>query len=373
MHRSGSEPPLSPEPDLFLRAARREPVERTPVWFMRQAGRVLPEYRAVRERWSLVEICRQPELCAEVTLQPLVRMPLDAAVIFSDIMIPLIGVGVDLDIVGSVGPVIREPLRRTADLAVLRPIEPEQDVPHVLETVRLLRRELQPQGKALLGFAGAPFTLASYLIEGRPTRDFARTKAAMYGEPEFWHELMDRLAEIVIDFLQAKIAAGVDAVQLFDSWVGALGPDDYARHVRPYTRRIFAALRETGVPLIHFGTNTATLLDQMKDDGATIVGVDWRIRLEDAWRLIGHDRGIQGNLDPTALFAPRHVMEEKVADVLRQANRRPGHIFNLGHGLLPATPLDRIMQAVDCVHALSERRSSDSAVSGSHVAARELV
>jgi len=332
-----------------MRAARREPVEQTPIWFMRQAGRVLPEYRAMRERWSLVEICREPELCAEVTLQPLRRMPVDAAVMFADIMLPLIGVGVDIELVDNVGPVIRHPVRDQAGLAQLRPIEPEVDVPFVLGTIRLVQAELAGE-RALIGFAGAPFTLASYLIEGRPTRDFLVTKSLMYGQPELWHALLERLTTIMITYLQAQVTAGVDVLQLFDSWVGALSPRDYAAYVAPYTRRIFAALAPSGLPLIHFGTNTAGLLDQMKHDGATLIGVDWRIPLDEAWTRIGPDLGIQGNLDPAALLAPPTVLEDQAADVLRRAAGRAGHIFNLGHGLLPDTPLDNILHLVDFVH-----------------------
>jgi uroporphyrinogen decarboxylase len=333
---------------LFVRAARLEPTEHTPVWFMRQAGRVLPEYRAMRERWSLIEICRAPELCAEVTLQPMRRMPLDAAVMFADIMLPLVGVGVDLELVDNVGPVIRNPIRSAAGVAALRPIEPQSDVPFVLETVRLVKQELGAE-RALIGFAGAPFTLASYLVEGRPSREFALTKAMMYGEPALWHDLMNRLTSIMIAYLRAQVDAGIDAAQLFDSWVGALGPQDYAEYVEPYSRRIFAALAPAGLPMIHFGTNTAALLDQMSGDGATIIGVDWRIPLDVAWARVGHHLGIQGNLDPAALLAPRAVMEAKALDVLSRAGGRPGHIFNLGHGLLPSTPLDNVLRLVDFV------------------------
>ena len=341
-----------PEDLLFLRAARRERTARTPIWFMRQAGRILPEYRKMRERWTLIEICRQPELCAEVTLQPVRRMPVDAAVMFADIMLPLIGIGIDLELVDNVGPVVRHPIRDRAGVEALRPIEPERDVPFVMETVRILKRELA--GKtAVLGFSGAPFTLASYLIEGRPTREFALTKAMMYGEPELWHALMERLTSIMITYLQAKATAGVDALQLFDSWIGALGPQDYETYVRPYTQRIFAALAPTGLPFIHFGTNTGGLLDQMKDDGGSVLGVDWRVPLDVAWDRIGHDKGIQGNLDPALLLAPRAVMEAGAEDVLRRAAGRPGHIFNLGHGLLPQSPLDNVLRLVDFVHERS--------------------
>ncbi len=343
---------MMPEPGLFARAARRERTERTPIWFMRQAGRILPEYRQLRERWTLIEICRQPELCAEVTLQPVRRMPVDAAVMFADIMLPLIGVGIDLDLVDNVGPVIRYPIRDRAGVAALRPLEPEADVPFVLETVRILKRELA--GKtAVLGFSGAPFTLASYLIEGKPTREFALTKAMMYGEPDLWHALLDRLTTIMIEYLLAQARAGVDALQLFDSWVGCLSPRDYVRYVQPYTRRIFAALAPTGLPFIHFGTNTATLLDEMKGDGGSIIGVDWRIPLDEAWDRVGHHLGIQGNLDPALLLGPTAAMEEGADDVLRRAAGRPGHIFNLGHGLMPQTPLDNVLRLVDFVHERS--------------------
>jgi uroporphyrinogen decarboxylase len=340
---------------VFVRAARREPTQYTPVWFMRQAGRILPEYRALRERWSLMEICQQPELCAEVTLQPLRRMPLDAAVLFADIMLPLVGIGVELDLVDDVGPVIRRPIRDASGLVALRPIEPQEDVPFVLETIALVKGEIAP-ARGVIGFAGGPFTLASYLIEGRPTRDFAQTKALMYGAPDVWHELLDRLASIMSAYLLAQIRAGVDAVQLFDSWVGALAPDDYVRYVQPYSRRIFAELRTAAasVPTIHFGTNTATLLGDMKGDGATIIGVDWRIPLDRAWDRIGPELGIQGNLDPAVLLGPVELMEQKAADVLWRAARRTGHLFNLGHGLLPTTPLDNAMRLVDFVHERSQ-------------------
>jgi uroporphyrinogen decarboxylase len=349
---------LAPSEDsLFVRAARRRPVERTPIWFMRQAGRVLPEYRALRERWSLIEICRRPELCAEVTLQPVRRLPLDAAVMFADIMLPLIGIGVDLELVDNVGPVIRHPIRRAADLAALRPLVPAEDVPFVLETIRLVKGELGT-GRALVGFAGAPFTLAAYLIEGKPSRDFLATKTMMYQEPALWHGLMERLTGIMITYLQAQAAAGADTLQLFDSWVGALSPNDYAAYVQAYTRRIFAALAPTGLPLIHFGVHTAGLLEQMKGDGATLIGVDWRIPLDVAWARIGPELGIQGNLDPAALLGPPAVFEAQAADVLARAGGRPGHIFNLGHGLLPDTPLDHIVRLVDFVQETSSRATA---------------
>jgi uroporphyrinogen decarboxylase len=338
---------------LLLRAARRELAERTPVWFMRQAGRVLPEYRAVREKYTLFEIGEQPELCAEVTLQPVRRFDVDGAVLFADIMTPLAGVGVDLELVDGVGPVIARPIRSQQDLDALRPIEPDADVPYVLETIRILNRELGGR-VPVIGFAGAPFTLAAYLVEGKPSRDFVMVKSMMYAEPQLWHALMARLTDIIIPYLRAQIEAGAGLVQLFDSWVGALSPLDYAEFVQPYAQRIFAALASTGAPLIHFGTNTATLLDRMKHDGATIIGVDWRIPLDEAWARIGVESlGIQGNLDPIALFGTPTSLRARIGDVLARADGRPGHIFNLGHGLHPQTPLDNVQRAVDYVRDLS--------------------
>ena len=345
-----SAPPARPAAGPFLRAARGLPVERTPVWFMRQAGRTLPEYRKVRERYTLLEICEHADVCADVTLQPMRRLPLDAAVMFGDIMIPLVGVGIDLDIVEKVGPVVAEPVRTMADAERLRPLDVERDCGPILEAVRIVRRELAPD-RAVLGFAGAPFTLASYLIEGRPTRDFVHTKALMHGAPDVWDAIMTRLCGIVVAFLRANVAAGADALQLFDSWVGALSATDYARHVRPYTQRIFAELRDLGVPLVHFGTGTAHLLDQMKDDGGTVIGLDWRLPLDEAWARVGHHLGVQGNLDPAVLSAPLPVVEEAALDVLRRAGGRPGHVFNLGHGMMPQTPLAAIERVVEVVQS----------------------
>ena len=339
-------PPVAP----FLRAARGLPVERTPVWFMRQAGRTLPEYRRLRERWTLLEMCADAELCAEVTLQPMRRMPLDAAVMFGDIMVPLQGAGVELDIVEKVGPVIAHPIRDLAGVERLRPLVPERDVPAIIEAVRLVRAAL-PAERTVLGFAGAPFTLASYLIEGRPSKDFARTKAMMHGAPELWGALMARLVDVVVPFLQANVAAGAGAVQLFDSWVGALSAGDYAAHVRPWTRQILARLRALDVPVVHFGTGTAHLLDQIAEDGGTVIGLDWRVPLDEAWARVGHHLGVQGNLDPAILCAPWPAVEAAATDVLRRAAGRAGHGFNLGHGRLPQTPVEHVERLVDLVHA----------------------
>lgn len=348
----------SPAESVFLRAARREPTEYTPIWFMRQAGRILPEYRALRLQWSLLDICRQPELCAEVTLQPMRRMPLDAAVLFADIMLPLVGVGVALELVDDVGPVIGSPIRAAHQLGVLRAIEPEQDVPFVLQTIQMVKRELGPT-RGVIGFAGGPFTLASYLIEGRPTRDFVLTKRFMYESPATWHELLGRLTRITTTYLLAQVRAGVDVVQLFDSWVGALDVDDYREFVQPYVREIFAAVGAGGAPMIHFGTNTTALLEEMASDGAPIIGVDWRVPLDVAWERIGHAKGIQGNLDPAALLGPAGNMKRKAAEVLDRAAGRAGHIFNLGHGVFPSTPLDNAMRLVDFVHEQSARTRAD--------------
>lgn len=352
---------MNVQDSLFMRAARHQPVERTPIWFMRQAGRVLPEYRAIRERYSLIQICRQPELCAEVTLQPIRRFGVDAAVMFADIMLPLIGIGIELELVDNIGPVISHPIQTAADLRALCPIHPEADVPFILEAIGLVRHELEGR-IPLIGFSGAPFTLASYLIEGRPTREFVKTQAMMHSAPEVWHELMARLTSIVISYLRSQVAAGVDALQLFDSWVGYLSAVEYSEYVEPYSRHIFAALKPSGLPFIHFGTNTAPLLHLMKDDGASIIGVDWRIPLDEAWQVIGTHLGIQGNLDPSALALAPAELEAAAADVLRRADGRPGHIFNLGHGLLPDTPTDNIVRLVDYVHSYQPQTAATAAL-----------
>ncbi|HKO16937.1 MAG TPA: uroporphyrinogen decarboxylase [Gemmatimonadaceae bacterium] len=351
---------MSLEETCFMRAARRQPVPRTPVWFMRQAGRVLPEYRAVRERLSLLEITQRPEVCAEVTLQPVRRFGVDAAILFADIMHPLIGAGVALEIVDGVGPIIAAPVRAPAGVEAIGALEPARDLPYVLETIRILKRELGAR-LPLIGFAGAPFTLAAYLVEGRGTRDFAHTKALMYGAPAVWHALMEKLTGMVVSYLQAQRLAGADALQLFDSWVGCLSPRDYRTYVQPYTRRIFAELAPAGAPLVHFGVNTATLLPEMRDDGATVIGIDWRIGLDDAWGIVGPERAVQGNLDPAVLLAPAAVIQREVRDVLARAQGRPGHIFNLGHGLLPQTPVEAVAQVIETVRSCTpEPRTMDA-------------
>jgi uroporphyrinogen decarboxylase len=332
--------------DRFLRACRRQPTDRTPVWFMRQAGRYLPEYRALRKRYSLLDLCRTSELAARVTLLPVAQLGVDAAVLFSDITMPLLGLGVPLEIVEGTGPVIATPLRTAADVERLRPVEPAADLPFVLDAIRLVRRECPVP---LLGFAGAPFTLASYLIEGRGTRELLETKRLLHGAPEVWAALMTRLTDATLVYLRAQVDAGAQAVQVFDSWVGALAPRDYAAAVLPHMRRLFEGLRPTGVPVIHFGTGTAGLLPLLAQAGGDVISVDWRIGLREAWALIG-DAAIQGNLDPAALLAPFGVAAAAAREILADAGGRPGHIFNLGHGVLPATPVDHLRRLVDLVH-----------------------
>lgn len=341
----------APEPAApLLRACARLPVERTPVWFMRQAGRALPEYRAVRARHSLLEICAQPELAVEVTLQPVRRLGVDAAILFADILLPLIPMGVELEFAPGEGPVIHTPLRGAAELARLRPLQAEADLPAVLETVRGVRAALPPE-VALIGFAGAPFTLACYLIEGGGSRDFARARALMYGEPGLWHRLLERLAAAVADYLTAQVRAGAQVVQLFDSWAGALAPDDYREFVQPHSAAVLAAVAAAGAPSIHFGTGTAMLLEAMRDAGGDVIGVDWRVPLDQAWDRLGPGVAVQGNLDPAALLAPLPALEQQVRRVLDQAGGRPGHIFNLGHGVLPQTPPEALAAVVEWVHA----------------------
>ena len=335
----------------LVRAARREAVDRRPVWFMRQAGRSLPEYRKIRESYDLFTICRNPELCAEVTLQPIRRLGVDGAVLFADIMLPVaFGLGVELQLVDGVGPVVEHPIRSRADIDRLQARPPGEAVPFVLETIKLLRRELDPS-VAVIGFSGAPFTLAGYLIEGKPSRDFLITKTMMHAEPALWEALMTRLARLVLEYLLAQIQAGAQLVQIFDSWVGALSPADYRRQVMPHVAAIFDGLRRAGVPSIHFGTGTAGILSLMREAGGDVIGVDWRIDLGEAWRVIGDDRGIQGNLDPALLLAPWPAIEDGARRVIDAAAGRPGHIFNLGHGVLPESPIEHLQRLVEFVHA----------------------
>ena len=340
--------------DRFLRACRREPVDRTPVWFMRQAGRYLPEYRTLRGERDILETCKDPALVVEVTLQPLRRMDLDAAIVFSDIMVPLAGIGVPVRIEPGRGPVVDVPVRTAADIDRLRPLEPERDVPELLEALRLLRGELQVP---LIGFAGAPFTLASYLVEGGPSKQYERTKALLLGDPVAWDRLMERLTDIAVAHLLAQAGAGAQALQVFDSWVGALHPDLYRRAVLPHMRTLFSRVADAGVPLIHFGVGTGELLPLMAEAGADVMGVDARTPLDAAWDRVGgpSSRAVQGNLDPAALLAPWEAVEREALGVLAAADGRDGHIFNLGHGVLPSTPPETLERLVDFVHIASER------------------
>jgi uroporphyrinogen decarboxylase len=326
---------------LLVRALRREPVERTPVWFMRQAGRCLAEYRALRERHGILEMARTPELCARVTAMPVDRLGVDAAVLYADIMLPLDGMGVPFHIQPDLGPIVEAPVRSDADIRRLRIVPAEEATPYLFETIRALRRDL-PAPVALVGFAGAPFTLASYLIEGRPSRDLARTKALLFGAPDRWAALMEVLVEVLARYLRAQVAAGADVIQLFDSWAGALAPADYERSVLPYTARILGALTDLGIPRIHFATGNPALLPALGRAGAEAVSVDWRLPLDAAWERIGADRAIQGNLDPGICLAPFPVVAAAARDVLRRAAGRPGHVFNLGHGVLPETEADTL-------------------------------
>ncbi|HEV8489773.1 MAG TPA: uroporphyrinogen decarboxylase [Candidatus Limnocylindrales bacterium] len=337
--------------DRFLRACQRLPVDATPVWFMRQAGRSFAAYRELRERYGILELAKTPELCAEVTLMPVRELGVDAAVLFADIMLPLEPMGVDLRIEPDVGPIIERPIRSAADVEALRPFDPQQ-VSFTLDAIRLVRRELDGVG-GVIGFSGAPFTLACYLIEGRPSRDYAMAKAFMYREQAAWHRLMERLSTMVTAYLRAQVEAGAQVVQLFDSWVGGLGPAEYRTFVQPHVRRIFAAL--DNAPSIHFGTGTAALLELMADAGGDLIGVDHRVSLADAWRRIGAERGIQGNLDPARLLAGWEATEAGAQIVLDEAAGRAGHVFNLGHGVLPATDPDLLRRLVDFVHELTSR------------------
>ena len=332
---------------LLTRACRREAVERTPVWFMRQAGRSLPEYRELRKRHDLFSVCRQPELCAEVTLQPVHAHGVDAAVMFADIMLPVIGMGVDVELVENVGPVIADPVRTSADVERLSVPEPAEAVPFILEAVRLVRAEL-PADKALVGFAGGPFTVAGYLIEGKPTREFLQTKACMYGRPDVWHALMDKLADTFTTYLRAKVEAGADVIQLFDSWVGTLSAADYDEFVAPYSARVLSSV---DVPTIHFGTGTTHLLPAMAAAGGDVIGLDWRIPIDRGWEIVGPDRGVQGNLDPALLLGPFERVEAAANRILDAVGGRHGHIFNLGHGVLPDTDPADLARLVEVVHA----------------------
>ncbi len=348
---------LTPDTPRFLRACHRLPVDTTPVWFMRQAGRYMPEYRSIREKYSLLEICYQPELAAEVTLQPVRALGVDAAILFADILLPAIPLGVGLEFAKGEGPILQNPVRTMEDVKNLRPVHPESDLGYVMDAIRLLRGLLG--GVPLIGFCGAPFTVASYIIEGGSSREFLKTKTMMYSDPQTWHALMDRLSVVLRDYLVAQIRAGAQAVQVFDSWVGALNPQDYEEFVLPYSQKILQDAKKENVPVIHFGTNTATLLPLMKRAGGDVIGLDWRIPLDQGWSLLGDDVAVQGNLDPALLFAPLPEIKKRVHDILNRANGKPGHIFNLGHGILQQTPVDNVKAVVDMVHEFPLSRNRE--------------
>jgi uroporphyrinogen decarboxylase len=319
---------------------------------MRQAGRYLPEYRALRKDRDILEMCRVPELVVEATVQPLRRMPLDAAILFSDIMVPVAGMGVDVRVEAGVGPVVSNPIRTAEQVYRIKPLLAEADVPFVLEAIQLLRKELTVP---LIGFSGAPFTLASYLIEGGASRTHERTKSFMHSEPEAWTDLMATLGGSVLSYLRAQVQAGAQAIQVFDSWVGTIDPDDYTLFVLPVMRQIFEGLAELDVPTIHFGVGTGELLALMRDAGAGVVGLDWRVPLHEGWERVGFDVAVQGNLDPAVCLAPWEAVEPKALAVLRRAAGRNGHVFNLGHGVLPGTPVENLQRLVELVHDRTER------------------
>ena len=338
-----------PRNDRLLKACLLEKTDCTPVWFMRQAGRYMAEYRRVREKYGLMKMFKTPELSVEITLQPVEVLQVDAAILFADILLPLEGMGIRLEFAAGEGPVIHNPVRKLADAEALRVACPEEALGYVLETLRLVREELQER-VPLIGFAGAPFTLASYAIEGKGSHNYLLTKRMMYEEREMWDLLMDKLTRMLSAYLLAQAKAGAQVLQIFDSWVGCLGPADYRDYVFPYTKQLFLALREAGVPSIHFGTGTGDLLPLMRQAGGDVMGADWRISLDVAWERVGPGVGIQGNLDPVALLAPWPLLKERAREILNRAAGRAGHIFNLGHGVLPPTPVDSVKALVDFVH-----------------------
>src|SRR5829696_3324867 len=331
-----------------MRACRREPVPYTPIWLMRQAGRYMREYREVRARTTFLELCKTPSLAAEVTVTAVERLGVDAAIIFADILLILEPLGIELEFAKGEGPVIHNPVRNPADVDRLRELEDANALEFVYEAIRQTRQTLKPD-IPLIGFCGAPFTLASYLIEGGGSRNYIQTKRLMYDDAGAWHAMMSLISRALVKYLNAQIAAGAQAVQLFDSWVGCLSPDDYRGFVLPHTRSVIRGVTP-GVPVIHFGTGTATLLELMREAGGDVIGLDWRVRLDEGWRRIGHDVAVMGNLDPVVLFAKQAVLREQAKKILEQAEGRAGHIFNLGHGILPESPVENVIALVEMVH-----------------------
>lgn len=341
--------------ERFLKACRREEVDCTPVWLMRQAGRYMPEYMEIRSKHSFLTMCKTPELAAEVTLQPVNAVGVDAAILFADILLPLEGMGINLEFAKNEGPVIHNPVRTMADVDKLRILEAEEGTPYVMEAVRLCRRELDGR-VPLIGFSGAPFTLASYMIEGGGSKAYINCKQMMWQAPEVWHALMKKIAEVVVRYLKAQIAAGAQAVQVFDSWVGTLSPADYEEFVLPHSKYVMDNLKGTGVPVIHFANNSSTLLELVKQAGGDVIGLDWRINIDEAWKRLGYDVAVQGNLDPIALFAPPAKIEQMVKGILDRVGGRPGHIFNLGHGIQKESSVEHVRALVEAVHKYGKRQ-----------------
>ncbi|HEU4962633.1 MAG TPA: uroporphyrinogen decarboxylase [Bacilli bacterium] len=341
--------------DTFLRSIRKEKIDHVPVWYMRQAGRYQASYRKIKEKYSLMQICEMPELCAEVTLSPVRDHGVDAAILYSDIMVPIRPMGIDVDIKAGVGPVIDNPIRSMADVEAMRALEPEADLPATIETIKILRKELEVP---LIGFAGAPFTLASYLVEGRPTRDYHKVKAMMYSAPDVWYALMDKLADMVVTYMKSQVAAGAQAIQIFDSWIGCLSPYDYERYVFPTMKKIFNGLREVDAPKIYFGVNTGHLLHLWKELPVDVIGVDWRMPLDVARERVGSQFALQGNLDPVYLLAPFDVLKEEVKRIidLGLQQSRTGYVFNFGHGFFPEAPEDVVRPLTDFIHEYSAEK-----------------
>ena len=339
--------------DRFLKACRREPVDRTPVWFMRQAGRYMAEYQRIRAKHSILDVCKTPDLAAEVTLQPIERFDLDAAIIFADILLPLEPMGLQLTFKEEQGPVIFNPVRQEDDVAQLRYVAPDA-FRFSFDAVSLTKKALDGR-VPLIGFAGAPFTLASYAIEGGSSRNYLNAKRMMFGRPDLWHALLRKLSDVIVVYLENQIRAGVDVVQIFDSWVGCLSPADYSEYVLPHVKSVIDRLKPQGIPIIYFGTGTSTLLPLMRSAGSDVMGLDWHVDLDEAWARVGFDVAVQGNLDPIVLFAPLPEIERRVKNILDRAGNRAGHIFNLGHGILPKTPVDHVESAIEFVRKYSTR------------------
>lgn len=340
--------------DCFLKACRREEVDYTPVWLMRQAGRYMPEYMKIRNKYDFLTMCKTPELAAAVTLQPVNRLGVDAAILFADILLLLEGMGINLAFAKNEGPVISNPVRTSEDVENIRILDAEEATPYVMEAIRLIRKELDGR-VPLIGFSGAPFTIASYIIEGGGSKEYKNCKKMMWQAPEIWDSLMEKISEVLLRYLKAQIKAGAQAVQMFDSWVGALSPDDYETYVLPYSKYVLSGLKGEGVPVIHFANNASSMLELIVQAGGDVIGVDWRVNLDEAWRRIGYDRAIQGNLDPFTLYASPQLIAEKVKRILQMAGNRPGHIFNLGHGINKETPVENVIALVEAVHEYSRR------------------